>query len=185
MRMSRPRRWLLGCLGLAVLAVGGVLVWLLSPQGIRIVLTPAQLQITCDHFFPVSKRYLDLIDLTYHDPAIAISAGDDRVHLVVPLSVAIAGHALQGSVRGSACLRYEAQSGELFLDRLRVEEVTIDQVSSALLARMLPLASQLLAEHLEAHPIYRLQGSLGRDLEHLVIRRLQVLHGDLVLTLGR
>jgi hypothetical protein len=175
-------------LGLAVLAVfaisaAGLMACLMLHTPDRSVSVSAiQMQRTLERTFPVTQRYFDLIDLTYHDVTIAIDPATRRIHLMLAVTATIAGHVLHGALTADTDLRYEAQRGDLFLDQLRVRELTIEQISPQLLGRIRPMAISLLAEHLATHPLYTLPGTVVRDGHYLIMRHITLVADSLVIS---
>lgn len=173
--------------------VVGVLLLMLAVVGLRLILhrtirlTPADIQADVAHQFPV-ERNETLYRYRLEEPTISIDPATDLVSMAVTADAsAIGTSSLHARVSATGNLRYQADTGELFLDHPRA---LISQVDfGGMPDRYRTAASQILAQGIETYvsrnPIYRLRQG---DTKAFAIRRrlksLQIKNGEVVIELG-
>lgn len=94
---------------------------------------------------------------------------------------------LRGSGRGqiSGSLRYEASTGELFLDSPRLNDLEIDWFPKIFTRTVSILAEPLLATASEKYPVYRLRdNSTAHQLAKSTLKSIKVKGRNLVIELG-
>jgi hypothetical protein len=171
--------FLLGCLG-------GLLCHL-SQEGIVVELTPEQIQEKLDSKFPISKRYLLVLNLTLADPRVALTEGSDRVGfgITATTNVRVNENDLTGDAYVTSRIRYYPEEGSLRLVDPRVEEFTISLLPPEYEDEVLAAADLATQEILTDYELYRLdQADFKQRIAKLVIRDVVVQGGRLRITLG-
>ena len=122
----------------------------------------------------LSKPKLELIDVS------------NEIVLFTHIDV-IAPGGIKGSGRGqlSGSLRYEATSGELFLDSPKLKNLQIDWFPKMFSNSVAMIAEPLLATASAKYPVYRLRDdNATHQLAKSTIKSIKVKNHNLVITLG-
>lgn len=167
--MSRVKRgvWVMGGVLVALSLV--VILWFASGQTVELSLTEGELQEALEKRFPVEKTHLKLFTFRYSNPVVKLEEGTDRIHAGVDAEASFSsgGEPLSGTARISGTLRYDPATGEFRLADSRVEQLDIAGFPERHRALLKAVATFLLKERLDDHPVYRLEAT---DFKHAVAR---------------
>lgn len=174
-------------IGLVILACAGVLGCQLSREGIVIDISQKQLQEKLDARFPISKRYLMLLELTLSDPRVALREGSDRIGFGVSATtnVRVNREDLAGTAHVTAGVQYKPEEGALLLVDPEVETLTISLLPEEYEDEVMAAATVAAKEFLNDYEVYRLdQSDYKQALAGLLIKDVAVRGGALRITLG-
>jgi hypothetical protein len=152
-----------------------------------IKVTQEQIQEKLDEKFPISKRYLVLLNLTLADPKVVLQEGSDRISFEVSAltNVLVNGEDLKGKAQVTAGVRYEPQEGSLLLVEPDVETVVISLLPEEYEGEVIAIADLAAREYLSDYEIYRLdQSDFKQALAKLVVKGVEVEEGVLRIRLG-
>ena len=92
---------------------------------------------------------------------------------------------LSGTVAVSSAVRYDAETGELFLTDFRIEELLVDQLPGRFTDPVTSLASGLISSGLDRRAIYQIDdSSLGGSIARALLNDVVVEDGVLKITVG-
>jgi hypothetical protein len=130
-----------------------------------------------------------IFEVTFDEPRIVLEEGSDRIIAGLDVSLDLPGTEgpgmIRGSVDASSALRYEAETGELFLVDPVIRKVSVLGVPDRYTSRIDDVLSRALAECYRVRPIHAIrQSDLRRATARLLLEELRVVDGDLVVTPG-
>lgn len=155
----------------------------------EVVITQQQIDAVLADKFPVSKRYLLIIEITYSDPAVTLLPDSDRVRIGMKAELNLK-FDNQAQKVGGTCLiasavRYKPDTQQFFLSDPKIERLEIQGLAPALADRVAKAALSLSSEHLQSFPIHTLRATdLKTSAAKLLLKDVQVKDGGLHLTLG-
>lgn len=178
------RRWglVLGAAATVVL-VGLAAAWAagLLSLTVRITLDQAAIDRELARLFPVVRRHLDLVTVTYDHPR-AVILSDGRVRIGIDAVTTVKGIALRGSVAAVGRVLYDPASGGFFLTELVAERIALPGLPTVVEERLVHHAGPAIAAVLTSHPVHRLARD---DPKRWLLRSVTVEDQRLVLLLGR
>jgi hypothetical protein len=124
--------------------------------------------------------------VTLRDPKVLLAEGSDRIGLEVGYTVPILGGIkANGSVTGDGRLRYDTNTGTLYLDNPAIKVFKIQGISSGLTNGVRQMVTPVLQQALPQVPLYQLdtneiQGRLARK----TLRAVRVSDGRVEVTFG-
>jgi len=141
------------------LALAVVFAFIVAKRGYTFRLTPALVEAYLRSKFPYEKRELIFI-ARFTDPSVDIDAATNQVTLTVSATASAVGYeAASSQVTATGKVRYEPDSGEVFLDSPTVilQNLEIPGVSERNRGRVESALKRGLQYYLERKPLYRLK----------------------------
>lgn len=188
-RRAFRRRTLIitGLVLIVVMVTAGVVA--LKGERFSLVLTEEQIQQRLDARFPVTKRYLLVIGLTFSEPKVELAEGSDRIGFgvttAVNLTVGGATKPLGGRAAISSGLRYDPQDFSFYLDDPRIESLHVQGIPVAYIEQVNEGALALAQERINRTKIHTLRpDQFQQAAARLVLKEVTVTDGRLVITLG-
>jgi hypothetical protein len=185
MALQKKRLKLFAWGAVVVLLVFGL--WVSGAIRRTIRLSAPEIQSKIAAKFPIEKSGL-LLSARFTDPSVAISSNANQIALGVTATVSILGvKTASGQVRGEGEVRYDAATGELFLDspKVDIEDLKLKGLAEKYQKPARELLENALREYVVRNPIYRLQ---DKDTKLLLIRRtlksIRAENGELLIELG-
>jgi len=182
------QRIVIGAVVLLLLAaVAGY--FLLCGEEFEIRLTQQEIQERLDQKFPLTKKYLFLIDVTYSNPRVTLVSGDDRVRFSLDAALGNLtpgnGDKVQGSPEVVAGVRYDAARYEFYLVDPVISSLEINGLPESIAPRAQKALQAVIQEYLDHFPIYKLQPTdIKKATAGMIVKRVRVDNGELVFTLG-
>jgi hypothetical protein len=175
----RTPLWLAGVLAAAVVAPG------CGDPTVTVTMTAAELQREISARLP-RTRAGRLVSATVQSAEVVLTDGSDRVGVRAATTLQLpGGHSLAGAVQLDGKLRYVAGAGEFWLDEVRVVDLGIAAIPTALRPVAEELVGSIARNYLARTPVYRLkQESFKQSLAKLVLRQVVVRDGTLAVTLA-
>ena len=154
----------------------------------EIRLSEAEIRATVDAHFPITKSYL-LVQVTLQQPRVALRDGSERVALGIDtlLNVHVDNQQLPlgGSIDVETGVRYEAGAGQFFLTEPIITHLDVQGIPQKFTATLRELVRGELGRQFARYPVYTLRlNNMKTAAAWLVLRRVQIDHDVLVLTLG-
>lgn len=150
-----------------------------------IELSERSLQEKVSEMMPLEKtRFFFTVRLS--EPKLELIEASNEISYFTHIDVIVPG-GLTGSGRGqiSGSLRYEAGTGELFLDSPKLKHLEVDWLPSIFTSSVAMLAEPLLASASAKYPVYRLRdNSAAHQLAKSTLKSIKVKGNNLVITLG-
>lgn len=143
------------------------------------------MQKSLDSVFPVVKKD-SLYMVSVSNPEVILPPGQDRVKLRVDLEARLLGSKpIQGNVQAIAGMRFEPQTGSIYLVNPEVSDLTIkgapDTVTRTLGAALAPL----LKAAADKQPVYRVESAdPTRWLLRRTLKSVQIVDGAVQLRFG-
>jgi hypothetical protein len=141
------------------LALAVVFAFIATKRSYTFRLTPALVEAYLRSKFPYEKREL-IFTARFTDPSVEIDAATNQVTLTVSATASAVGYeAASSEVQATGNVRYEPDSGEVFLDSPTVilQELEIPGVSDRNQERAVLALQRGLQFYLERKPLYRLK----------------------------
>lgn len=149
------RRLLL--VGTAALAIGGLTACasLFGPRTVEI--TREELQAKLARKFPMTRRVLNMFDVTASLPRLDMVADTNRVAAAVDLKArdTVFSRDYIGTVGVSFGLRYEPSDQTLRILQLNVDRIHIEGMPEGFQQMLLDMGNKLAREHLQDYPIHQ------------------------------
>jgi hypothetical protein len=158
-----------------------------SREGVIIEITAEQIQEKLDAKFPISKRYLIVLNLTLADPEVALREGSERIEFGVSAitNVRVERQDLKGRAHITAAIRYDPKEGALFLVDPQAEDLTISLLPEKYEGDIIEAANLAARELLKDYEVYRLDPSdFKQALAKLVLKDVVVRKSVVRITLG-
>ena len=135
--------------------------FLLRGQEFEVRLTQQEIQERLDQKFPLAKKYLFLVDVTYSNPKATLVSGEDRVRFsldaalenLTPSNV----NKIQGTSEVVAGVRYDAARYEFYLVDAVVGSLDIKGLPEPIAPKAEKALQTVIQEYLDHFPIYKLQ----------------------------
>jgi hypothetical protein len=133
----------------------------ITEEGIVIELTPDEIQEKLDKAFPVTEKYLMLLELTLADPEVELTDGSERVGfgLSAKTNVSVNKKDVTGRAFVTAGLRYDPEKGALFLADPKVETLKMSMLPEEYEDAVLAAANLAAGKYLKEYELYRLKQS--------------------------
>jgi Protein of unknown function (DUF1439) len=182
------QRIIIGAVVLLLLAgVAGY--FLMRGEEFEIRLTQQEIQERLDQKFPLTKKYLFLVDVTYSNPRVTLVSGDDRVRLSLDAALGNLtpsnGDRIQGSSEVLAGVRYDAARYEFYLVDPVIGSLEINGLPESIAPKAQKALQVVIQEYLDHFPIYKLPPTdIKKVTARMILKRVRVDNGELVFTLG-
>ena len=173
---------------LVAVGIAGVVAWLLlRGKSWTFSFTQQQIAEKLAERFPMHKKYLVVIGVTYENPRVQLTEGSSEVGIGV--DARLDGTVNEKEVSGSADLvtkiAYDSGTGTFVLHDARLVALRAPGVREELVDRVKEVANHLAAERVSGIPIYRLRPTdVKAALARLVLRSVTVKDGVLHVEIG-
>jgi Protein of unknown function (DUF1439) len=152
-------------------------------------LTEAELRDKIESHFPITKSYLLLFEVTLQPPRIALHDGSERVALgidaVLNVYVDKEKRPLGGGIDVESAIRYESGTGQFFLTDPEITHLDVQGIPEKYVTKVREFMRTELGKQFARYPVYTLHFDNAKTATaRLILRRVQIDHGVLVLTLG-
>ncbi|MEI8325221.1 MAG: hypothetical protein WCH44_07610 [Betaproteobacteria bacterium] len=156
----------LALIPLALLLLASCAQWL-GPR--TVLVSQTQLQQKLSAGFPVQKKLLELFRLTVEAPNLQMRPDTQRVALAWGLALhdPLGGREHRGVLTASFGLRVDHLAMTVQLVDVRVDSLQVDGLSPNVRQALTRLGRQMVAEKIEGHVVYRLQGEKLAQAEEL------------------
>jgi hypothetical protein len=170
------------------LATGCVLIYFKGKR-YEVVITQDKIDSSLAERFPVTKKYLLILSITYSNPQVTLLENEDRVQvgLDATLSIRIDGESkdLGGTAVVSSGIRYDSETQEFFLDDAEFTKLEIAGVPDKWLTKVSDFASKAAKEFIETRPVYRLQAKDSKTAAaKMLLKGFEVREKAIYVTLG-
>lgn len=143
----------------------------------------AQLQSAIAPKFPQEKCPTPLTCIKLLNPKVSLADKSDRITLAFDTSVTLLQQPITGTAVLTAKPRYQASTGEIFLDDTRIEDLQLRGVSGNVTAVATQYGSVLAQAALQRTPIYSFKNAQAEKLAKMGIADVKVVDGKLRVTL--
>ena len=161
---------LLGSMLAACGFAGGKLTLDFSAQQIQEAIAPK---------FPAENCPLPLTCIKLQNPKVTFVDGSDRLTMSFDTGVSLLGQPTTGTAVVSAKPRYQASTGEIFLDDSRIENLVFKDVPPNLLTAITQYGSVLAKQSLERTPIYSFKSAQADKIAQMGVADVRVVAGKL------
>ena len=187
--LATPRGRLPAIIAAAAIAIAAVAFVAFREREIVLGFTENELLEKLDGQLPWSKTYLFIFEVTLDNPRVVLAEGSDRISggVDVTLNVYLSDQPtpIEGAVDMSGGVRYEPETGSLFLTDPHVENVRIAGVPDRYANRANEAISLALRDFYDARPIYVLSRKDARTAAaRLLLKDVYVRDGKLLLKLS-
>lgn len=159
----------------------------------------ATLQSAAASYFPLSSDKLGPprkpVHVALSDPEVLLEAGANRIGLRIrivvepddkgPLPPSKPAGPLTGTVMARGVLSYRPKEGAFYYSQPTIDELSFPQLPAQFEAPVRELTEALLAQYVQAKPIYTLSGDTKSQAARLVLKSVTVRDGKLLVELGR
>ena len=129
--------------------------------------------------FPSENCPLPVTCIKLQNPKITLADASDRITLSFDTVVSLLGQPTTGTAVVSAKPRYQASTGEIFLDDSRIENLIFKGVSPKVLDAITQYGSALAKQSLERTPIYSFKSAQADKIAKMGIADVRVVDGKL------
>lgn len=172
---------------LLLLALGGLLVYILETKGtvLTLTFTAADLQHILERRFPIQKSDL-LLTTTFSNPRVILKEGSNLIGLHITVTVKLIGQKpLGGNLLAEGQIRYVPAEGTFYFDNGKVQQIQIEGLPQDMGQTVEHLAAPLLDTYLTHIVLYRLKPEHSKEaLAKTVLKSAEIRNGRLVLQIG-
>lgn len=129
--------------------------------------------------FPAENCPLPLSCIKLQNPVVSLQDSSDRITLSLDTTVSILQQQVTGTAVVSAKPRYQANTGEIFLDDSKIQDLKLNGVSSNVTNLVTQYGSVLAKQSLERTPIYNFKNGQAERLARMSISDVKVVAGKL------
>ena len=129
--------------------------------------------------FPAESCPLPITCIRLQNPKVTLAEGSDRLTLSFDATVSLLGQPTTGTAVVSAKPRYQAATGEIFLDDSKIETVALAKVPTEVTNLVVQYGSVLARQSLERTPIYNFKNAQTAKLARMSIAEVKVVDGKL------
>ena len=129
--------------------------------------------------FPAENCPLPLTCIKLQNPKITLADASDRITLSFDTAVSLLGQPTNGTAVVSAKPRYQASTGEIFLDDSRIENLVFKGVPPPITDVITQYGSALAKQSLERTAIYGFKGAQADKIAKMGIADVRVVDGKL------
>ena len=129
--------------------------------------------------FPAENCPLPLTCIKLLNPKVTLADGSDRLTLSFDTTVSLLGQPTTGTAVVSAKPRYQATTGEIYLDDSKIENVALARVPTEVTNLVAQYGSALARQALERTPIYNFKNAQTEKLAKMAIANVKVVDGKL------
>ena len=129
--------------------------------------------------FPAENCPLPVTCIKLQNPKITLADASDRITLSFDTAVSLLGQPTTGTAVVSAKPRYQAATGEIFLDDSRIENLIFKSVPPNITDLITQYGSLLAKQSLERTPIYSFKNAQADKIAKMGIADVRVVDGKL------
>ena len=129
--------------------------------------------------FPTENCPLPITCIKLQNPLVALQENSDRITLSLDTTVSILQQPITGTAVVSAKPRYQANTGEIFLDDSQIQNLNFPGVSTNVISLVTQYGSILAKQSLERTPIYNFKNAQSGKLASISIADVRVVNGKL------
>jgi|688.fasta_scaffold427066_2 hypothetical protein len=129
--------------------------------------------------FPAENCRLPLACIKLQNPIVSLQENSDRITLTLDTTVSILQQPVTGTSVVSAKPRYQASTGEIFLDDSQIQDLKFPGVSSNVTNLVTQYGSILAKQSLERTPIYNFKNTQTEKMARMSIADVKVVDGKL------
>jgi Protein of unknown function (DUF1439) len=129
--------------------------------------------------FPVENCPVPLTCIKLQNPKISLPENSDRIELTFDSIVTLLQQPITGSAVVSAKPRYQASTGEVFLDDSRFQDMQLRGVPPNLTNAIMQYGSVLAQQTLQRTPIYSFKNAQSEKIAKMGIADVKVVNGKL------
>lgn len=129
--------------------------------------------------FPAENCPLPITCIKLQNPKVSLADGSDRLTLSFDTTVSLLGQPTTGTAVVSAKPRFQAATGEIFLDDSKIENILLARVPTEVTHLVAQYGSALARQALERTPIYSFKSSQTEKLARMGIADVKVQDGKL------
>lgn len=112
-------------------------------------------------YFPASKNYLMILEITYSNPQVLLLEEENRIQVGMDATLNVRVNdepqQLGGGATVTAGLRYEYETQEFFLDDVTFDRLEIQGIPAKWLDQVRTFGAEAAEEFVKRHPVYRLR----------------------------
>ena len=164
---------------LAFLAIGLLAACGYTDGKLTLDFSAQQIQEAIAPKFPAENCPTPLTCIKLQNPKITLANGYDRLTLSFDTAVSLLGQPTTGTAVVSAKPRYQASTGEIFLDDSRIENLIFKGVPPQLTDAITQYGSVLAKQSLERTPIYGFKNAQADKIARMGIADVRVVDGKL------
>ena len=129
--------------------------------------------------FPAENCRLPLACIKLQNPIVSLQDNSDRITLTLDTTVSILQQPVTGTAVVSAKPRYQASTGEIFLDDSQIQDLKFPGVSPNVTNLVTQYGSVLAKQSLERTPIYNFKNTQTEKMARMSITDVKVVGGKL------
>ncbi len=129
--------------------------------------------------FPAENCPLPITCIKLQNPLVMLQDNSDRITLSLNTTVTVLQQPVTGTAVVSAKPRYQASTGEIFLDDSQIQSLSFPGVPPNVTNLVTQYGSILAKQSLERTPIYNFKNAQSGKLASMSIASVQVLNGKL------
>ena len=129
--------------------------------------------------FPAENCPLPFSCIKLQNPLVTLQDNSDRITLSLDTTVSILQQPVTGTAVVSAKPRYQASTGEIFLDDSQIQNLNFPGVSPNVISLITQYGSILAKQSLERTPIYNFKNAQSGKLASISIADVKVVNGKL------
>ena len=129
--------------------------------------------------FPAENCPLPLTCIKLQNPLVTLQNNSDRITLSLDTTVSILQQPVTGTAVVSAKPRYQASTGEIFLDDSQIQNLDFPGVPPNVINLLTQYGSVLAKQSLERTPIYNFKNAQSVNLASMGIADVKVVNGKL------
>ena len=129
--------------------------------------------------FPAENCPLPVTCIKLQNPVVSLQDNSDRITLMLNTTVTLLQQPVTGTAVVSAKPRYQASTGEIFLDDSQIQNLNFQGVSPNVISLITQYGSVLARQSLERTPIYNFKSSQSERLARMSITDVRVVGGKL------
>ena len=129
--------------------------------------------------FPAENCPLPVTCIKLQNPVVSLQDNSDRITLMLNTTVTLLQQPVTGTAVVSAKPRYQASTGEIFLDDSQIQDLNFQAVSPNVTSLITQYGSVLARQSLERTPIYNFKSSQSERLARMSITDVRVVGGKL------
>ena len=129
--------------------------------------------------FPAENCPVPLACIKLQNPVVMLQENSDRITLSLDTTVSILQQPVTGTAVVSAKPRYQASTGEIFLDDSQIQNLNFPGVSPNVTSLLTQYGSVLAKQSLERTPIYNFKNAQTEKMARMSIASVKVVNGKL------
>jgi hypothetical protein len=146
-------------------------------------LSARQIQEAIAPKFPTENCPLPLTCIKLQNPTVTLQDSSDRITLGLDTTVTILQQPVTGTAVVSARPRYQASTGEIYLDDSQIEDLKLKGVPTNVTNLVAQYGSILAKQSLERSPIYNFKNNQTEKMARMSIADVKVVGGKLRVTI--